>query len=55
MQTAYPEVLHVVVIVIEEFINHLQGLLDEEGRWVDVADCLYGLLKDALAEVRARG
>lgn len=55
MQTAYPEVLHVVVIVIEELVDHLEGLLDEEGRWVDVADCLYGLLKDALAEVRARG
>lgn len=55
MQAADPEVLHVVVIVIEEFVDHLKGLLDEEWRWVDVADCLYGLLKDALAEVRARG
>lgn len=54
MQTAYPKVLHVAVIVIEELVDHLKGLFDEEGRWVDVADCLYGLLKNALAEVRAR-
>lgn len=54
MQAANSEVLHVVVVVVEEFVDHLQGLLDEEGGGVDVADCLNGLLQDALAEVRAR-
>lgn len=51
METADTEVFHVVVVIIEEFVNNLQGLFNEEGGRVNVADCFDCLLKNAFAEV----
>ena len=52
METANTEILHVVIAVIEEFVEHLNGLFDEVLIGVDVANCFDGLLEDSFAKVK---
>ena len=44
MQTANSEVFHVVVSVIEEFVEDLAALIYQVGVGINIADCLDGLL-----------
>lgn len=44
MQTADPEIFHVVVSVVKKFIQDLRWLLDKKIIWIDVADSFDGLL-----------
>jgi hypothetical protein len=51
MQTADSEIFHVIVAIVEEFVDVRDGLFDEIGRGIDVAHCLDCLLEDALIEM----
>lgn len=51
METANTEILHVVIAVIEEFVEYLNWLFDEILIGIDVANCFDGLLEDSFAEM----
>lgn len=53
VKTADAKVLHVVVAIVEELIEYLNGLFDEIVVRVDVASCFDRLLQDSLAEVES--
>ena len=53
METADTEIFHVVVAVIEEFVEDLGWLVDEVGIGVYIGNGFDGLLEDSFAKMES--